>query len=466
MIYEYIITAFKVIVGVITHNRLALASLIALGVMVMWVFFSLVFSFQARFSGRVKKINNYVSRNGFSEDAKPGLYQLIKKMPYEFKRGFKKFENNPSSLPSDNIKRFESLDMELSGGVFNQNKSVIKTYINFIFVTLSILSLAILSTEDALTGYMLAEALVIPLLFLITAKLVYYVYTAIRQYQYRCAVDEFNYMLDNLDKVAQNNYADPKAVNMGFGNASNEVIKTEPQYEPVVERVVIEPVYEEEKAVDSVYEDAFVVEDVSVEDNLNNEPVVTESIEEVASEIEPEIKEETDNLSEEFVEEVKDYTEEKQEAVETHEEQSDFSSKFKEDFKHLNTSEVEENNIETIEDKNVSETTEEIKEEPEKEEETVEEKQYSDNFNPDFESLLDEEEEEVKPKRGRGRPKKEVSSTGELVINNDKEFEEALVRAEKLMRKNEEPLSASQTKRIEKQLKELVDAMSKYKEGK
>ena len=69
-------------------------------------------------------------------------------------------------------------------------------------------------------------------------------------------------------------------------------------------------------------------------------------------------------------------------------------------------------------------------------------------------------------KRGRGRPKKEVSETGELVIKNDKEFEEALVRAEKLMRKNEEPLSASQTKRIEKQIKELVDAMTKYKEGK
>ena len=71
-----------------------------------------------------------------------------------------------------------------------------------------------------------------------------------------------------------------------------------------------------------------------------------------------------------------------------------------------------------------------------------------------------------KPKRGRGRPRKEVSSSGELVITNDKEFEDALVRAEKLMRKNEEPLSASQTKRIEKQIKELVDAMTKYKEGK
>ena len=32
------------------------------------------------------------------------------------------------------------------------------------------------------------------------------------------------------------------------------------------------------------------------------------------------------------------------------------------------------------------------------------------------------------------------------------------------MKKNEEPLSASQQKRVEKALKELVDAMKKYKE--
>ena len=69
----------------------------------------------------------------------------------------------------------------------------------------------------------------------------------------------------------------------------------------------------------------------------------------------------------------------------------------------------------------------------------------------------------VRPER---HSHKLISESGEFVIKTDKEFEDALVRAEKLMRKNEEPLSASQTKRIEKQIKELVDAMTKYKEGK
>ena len=49
-------------------------------------------------------------------------------------------------------------------------------------------------------------------------------------------------------------------------------------------------------------------------------------------------------------------------------------------------------------------------------------------------------------------------------VLDDKEFDEVLSRAEKLMRKSEEALSASQAKRVEKALKELVDAMTKYKE--
>ena len=65
----------------------------------------------------------------------------------------------------------------------------------------------------------------------------------------------------------------------------------------------------------------------------------------------------------------------------------------------------------------------------------------------------------------RGRPKKqEVSET--MTIKNDKEFDEVLSRAEKLMRKSDEGLSASQSKRVEKELKMLMDAMNRYKESK
>ena len=73
--------------------------------------------------------------------------------------------------------------------------------------------------------------------------------------------------------------------------------------------------------------------------------------------------------------------------------------------------------------------------------------------------------EEPKEVERRGRPKKQEVSES-MVIENDKQFNEVLARAEKLMRKGEEGLSESQTKRIEKEIKILMDAMNRYKESK
>ena len=64
----------------------------------------------------------------------------------------------------------------------------------------------------------------------------------------------------------------------------------------------------------------------------------------------------------------------------------------------------------------------------------------------------------------RGRPKKQEVSES-MVIENDKQFNEVLSRAEKLMRKSDEGLSESQSKRIEKEIKILMDAMNRYKES-
>ena len=74
-------------------------------------------------------------------------------------------------------------------------------------------------------------------------------------------------------------------------------------------------------------------------------------------------------------------------------------------------------------------------------------------------------EETTQVAKTRGRPKKQEVSES-MVIKSDKEFDEVLSRAEKLMRKSEEGLSASQSKRIEKELKMLMDAMNRYKESK
>lgn len=448
MLSEYIFAAFKVLVGVINSERLIFIALIAVGIMLIWEIFALLFSFQTRFARGAKTINEYISRNGITGEAQNGLKTLVSKMPAEFVRGYKSFERNPHSLPSDYIKRETSLDLELNGGIFNQNRSILKTYMNAVFVILAVFSLAIIadgSTEVAITGYAIAEAMIIPLCFLFFAKVLYYVYAAIRQNQYKNAVDEFNEMINNFDKTAMDVY--------GYNPDGDKLQENETDNTGLLE------------AFDQKLADFKTQLKNELADSIN---VANQNTEQAINE------EQIKSIEESVIAKLDDSTEQQKIAFDEYIDQ--INVKFEElsqkiaDIKTIPVvvpaaeNAVQEENTETPEETSESEVTE--FEAPavkvSKKVKPQQENNMQDNFKPDFNVLLGDEE----PKRGRGRPKKEVSNDGEYVIKDDKQFEEALIRAEKLMRKNEQPLSASQTKRIEKQIKELIDAMNKYKEGK
>lgn len=494
--FEYIVTIFKVVAGVITNERLVIASLIATALLLLWIVFSLCFSFEMRFLSGAKKINQYISRNGIAGEHKQGLDNLVMKMPSEFIRGYHTYEKNPHSLPSEFIKRSDCLDLELNGGVFNQNRSIIKSYINTVFFALLIFSFAIMSnsslfesgagtSETALTGYMVAEALVLPFLFLLVAKIMYYIYTAIRQHQYHVAVEEFNEMMDNFDKEAIDTYGYiPNSLTVMSHSLKNKVAEKETKtpevnVSPVVPveentQPVVQEVLKEEQGPERVQSEE--ISDKPADETFNQQEEIEESaseydnVPEQVLEVEPDIEEVSEPEEKPvFKESISDETENQ-----TDKEVDLIEKDLEEDNQKFNgaqTEEVEElaktqNKDSFNEFAKRFESLNQIKSEQnhEKEQENMSENQeFQDNFKPDFASLLGED---VQKKRGRGRPRKEATGEEGFVIKTDKDFEDALVRAEKLMRKNEEPLSASQTKRIEKQLKELIDAMSKYKENK
>lgn len=514
--FEYIVTIFKVVAGVITNERLVIASLIALGLLLLWIVFSLCFSFEMRFLSGARKINKYISRNGIGGAHKQGLANLVQKMPSEFVRGYHTYEKNPHSLPSEYIKRSDCLDLELNGGVFNQNRSIIKSYINTVFFALLVFSFAIMSSsslfdsgsatsETALTGYMVAEAMLIPFLFLLVAKGMYYIYTAIRQHQYHVAVEEFNELIDNFDKEAIDTYGyipasltttAPLAKQEPFANVAPAVAPAVTKIEePTVEPVRYEEPIGEVQEIEETEEPATVQETAMVEENVPYEEQETETNQETESYVLPEEQEtEPADYADESVENTETDTAEEETELEgqTEEtfdennvsEEDEETNQIEQDLAKESASENEETEAENdnqFEDEAATEPLSETEEPAEEqnnggadqmteetennnEDITVENnEEIKDNFKPDFASLLGED---VQKKRGRGRPKKENNGEEGFTIKTDKDFEEALVRAEKLMRKNEEPLSASQTKRIEKQLKELIDAMSKYKENK
>ena len=374
MMYDYIKTAFGVMIGLLTGDKLLLISLIAVLLFVLWVTLSLVFSFEKRFERNARKINSFILVEGVKKNNVYQLNQMIAKMPSSFVRGWSTFKYKKRGLPSEYIKREDSLDLELHGGMYNQNRTIMRTYSYTVFAFLLLCSVAIIGKSEPLTGYALAESLLVPFIYLAVIKGAFYIYTAIRQNQYRLAVDSFDELLKTLDSLVVGTQA-----NAGYNLFEQDTDGT-----------------------DTEIETSDLNEDIKLEKIL---PVASE----VPKIIEPQESEPLEQIGDTEMEILPEEDEETESAY--------------------------------VEQKPISEP---------KTENNV---------------FFEEDKEKVSTNKKRGRPKLEIQNGEPVIIRSDEEFEIALERAEKLMRKSEQSLSPSQAKRTEKSLKELIDAMNKYREG-
>ena len=379
---DYITTVFNLITGLVDADKLVWIAIVGLGLILVWQLISLLTNFHAHLARKCRKISKFLTVNGLSSSNYNNFLALVATMPQEFIRGYKTFEHASYGLPSDYIKRFDSIDVETNGGMLNHGKSFLKSFIGAYTIILTLLSLALLGADNPLTGFALADSLLVPVLYLILAKCLYFIFNAIKQQQYRVAVDEFNEMLDIMNEKIENNDNLPGPDVLALAEEVEEIEKREKAEEP-----------------------AKVQEETAKE---QPEPAV---------------------VSEQELEEQKEEVTDKVEV---------------------------ENSIVLSAPKAEEKKTEKKADSPAKS------KSHKPKQAKKVRLAKKEESMEKEPKRGRGRPKKVPD--GELVITNEKQFEEALERAEKLMRKSQEALSSSQAKRVEKSLKELVDAMSAYKE--
>jgi len=452
---DYLTTMFNLVVGLVDSNKIVTLALVGLGVVLICQLISLLANGHLKIARRSRKLYEFLNKNELTADNYNQFLSLISKMPQEFIRGYKVFEYSKYGLPSNFIKRFESVDVESSGGIFNHGKSLIKYIIYSWTIILALLSIALLGSDAALTGYALADALLVPVLFFIFAKVLYFIFNAIKQQQYHVAVDEFNELLDVMDDkiVNKDNMPGPDIL------ADIQPILTTPKDDLIKkEEVVAQPMVEEpeERYVEHNVTPAIIKE----EDALLNEEVSLplEDSKEVAPAVEF-IKEDFTSHSEVVTEEELIERIDEEENIPQITSFADFEEEKLEVAESAEISREEEIEPEVVE--NVEPLVEEIKEQPETFEEEKEIGEVAEE--PANKQEYTEKEEQMEEKRGRGRPRKVAE--GELVITNDKQFEEVLLKAEKLMRKSEEALSASQAKRVEKALKELIEAMAKYKEG-
>lgn len=518
---DYVTTVFNLIVGLVDADKIVYLALIGLGLLLVWQLLSLLTNFHRKFAGRCRKISKFLTKNGLSADNYNAFLALIAKMPQEFIRGYKTFEHASYGLPSDYIKRFDSIDVEVNGGLLNHGKSLAKATIYGWTLILFVLSLALLGSDNAITGYALADALIIPLLFLILAKIIYFIFNAIKQQQYKMAVDEFNEMLDIMNDKIENNDSLPGPDVLTElmdtvpveENTIQESSLPEPQpedyaaqafetaeaNEPIEEYaepdilLEVEPQLEDQATSSQPYvvQNTLVVEeDFNAHDKLPKEEVVTE-VDPVVEEVQPETQKEINSQVQPNTEpEGEVYTEEDliDEVDQNSQEENYVTNELLEDAQTIEQADEEVGRVDEpviIEDHtniNQNEAIVEVYEETLEEDadlstaeaevaQTIETLQEQEEPVIETSSVAktqkkekqkDKKEDDMEEKRGRGRPKKVPE--GELVIKNDKQFEEVLQRAEKLMRKSEEALSSSQAKRVEKSLKELIDAMTKYKE--
>lgn len=312
MIYDYLIAFLNLIAGIMTTERLVAISFVAITIYIVWVVVALLVSFQRRFNVYCVKMYNLLKNEPKLTIHETRLNNYAEKISVGFSRGFKRFKNSGSGKPSDYISRSEALDVEVSGGVLNQGKSLMKFFMASVFVLVFVLNLAlraIVASEPALTITVLLESLILPLMLYFVMRLLYYVYTILRQYMYKTDIVCFYDLIDLLDEhfgrgnmyTLDENHAEnvEKIVQKNDGACDRAEEKPLAVNENVLQDAAADETFlnEENKgAMQDSEEESEVIE--QSEESLSEVMEQTESEEEILSEEETLTGEQTESVEE------------------------------------------------------------------------------------------------------------------------------------------------------------------------
>lgn len=210
-LFELLRTAFKVVASAITQNTLFIIGLTCLFFMIVWSVLSLTINSSVKFSRNSKRIIRFLRENSLTKENYAVFIDLFKNMPPEMRFAWKRYENKKEGVAGDYINRSDCFDAPIMGGIQKQNRSLMRTAIYFIFGVLTLFSIAIIGATSVkmsnavLTTTMLAEAMIVPSIILVLLMVNYYIYTNIRNQEYRTASDFYLDLVDALnDRVDLN----------------------------------------------------------------------------------------------------------------------------------------------------------------------------------------------------------------------------------------------------------------------
>ena len=202
-LFELLRTAFKVVASAITQNTLIICGVVGLFAMIFWCVLTLCCNSSVRFSKNAKLVIRFLRENTLTKENYPAFIELFKKFPAEMRFAWKQYEIKKKGNAGDYFNKYDCFESPILGGIQKQNRSLMRTAIAFITTTTAIFSIAIIgstsgtgSTNAVLTTVMFADAMIVPLITFVLLMTNYYIYTNIRNQEYRTASD---YYLDLVD---------------------------------------------------------------------------------------------------------------------------------------------------------------------------------------------------------------------------------------------------------------------------
>jgi len=201
VLYEYLITIYKIIIGLITPELLVGVALGTFGFYLIWICVALFCSFQRKFNAKCHSLVGDIRKNRITSANIREIDERIEKISGGFYHGWRKFKTSSNGKPSDYITRRESLDVEINGGALNQGKSVMRGFIGLVTFVIFLLNIAYIGNEKTITFIVLAESMVLPFVFHVVMKLFYFLQNSLKQRLYKLSVESFYECIDLLDDM-------------------------------------------------------------------------------------------------------------------------------------------------------------------------------------------------------------------------------------------------------------------------
>lgn len=221
-LFELLRTSFKVLASVMTQNSLIVIGLGCLIAMIAWSVLSLCFNSSVKFSRNCQEVIRFLRENTLSKENYPTFINMFKNFPLEMRFAWKQYEIKKRGNASDYFNRHDCFEAPLLGGIQKQNRSLMRTVIYVVVGVLAIFSVAIIgstsssgTTKAVLTTTMLADAMIVPLILFLLFMSIYYIYTNVRNQEYRTASD---YYLDLIDVLC-----DRVDLESTFGNDTRSI---------------------------------------------------------------------------------------------------------------------------------------------------------------------------------------------------------------------------------------------------